>query len=215
VTKSKFRIAALVLLGALFAANVYRAATQSIAHDEALSWQLYLAGPASMIFHYYDPNNHFLATVLFRISTTFFGDSEFAMRLPTLLAGAWFFWTVFRLCGLVLGEGWLFFLGCAALTLNPILLDFLVAARGYGLAVAALFWALYQMLVWFQDRSSPDHKAALRKRLWKAALGCSIAVAANLTLLMPGGGFLFPDPPCAGETGRNQCACGPASRQSS
>src|SRR6202012_3154954 len=116
--------------------------------------------PASAIFHEYSPNHHFLATVLFRISTTLFGQSEFAMRLPTVLAGAWLFWTVFRLCGLLFGDGWLFLLGCAALTLNPILLDFLVAARGYGLAMAGLFWALYQMLVWLHDR---DHK-----RLWKA-----------------------------------------------
>lgn len=184
------------MLGALFATNLYRAATQSIVHDEALTWQLYLSGPASTIFQYYDPNHHFLATILFRISTTLFGDSAFAMRLPTLLAGAWFFWTVFQLCGLVFGDGWLFLLGCAALTLNPILLDFLVAARGYGLAMAGLFWALFQMLAWFDEErfneeafSDRSHggasEAQLRHRLWKAALGCAIAVAANLTLLMP------------------------------
>jgi hypothetical protein len=92
---------------------------------------------------------------------------------------------------------WLvFLLGCAALTLNPILLDFLVAARGYGLAMAGLFWALFQMLAWFDEERFNEEaftdrshggasEAQLRKRLWKAALGCSIAVAANLTLLMP------------------------------
>jgi hypothetical protein len=194
LTKSGFRVAALVFLAVLFATNIYRAATQSIVHDEALTWQLYLAGPASTIFQNYDANNHFLATVLFRISTTLFGVSEFAMRLPTLLAGAWFFWTIFQLCGLVFGDGWLFLLGCATLTLNPFLLDFLVAARGYGLAMAGLFWALFQMLAWFKqmrldERSRgagfEDSDVQLRKRLWKAALGCSIAVAANLTLLMP------------------------------
>jgi hypothetical protein len=196
-SRKKFRIAALLLLGVLFATNIYRAATQSIVHDEALTWQIYLAGPASAMFHFYDANHHFLATVLFRISTTLFGDSEFAMRLPTLLAGAWFFWTVFQLCGLVFGDGWLFLLACAALTMNPILLDFLVAARGYGLAMAGLFWALFQMLAWFHDRSpgivqgagpraiARVSDAQLRHRLWNAALGCAVAVAANLTLLMP------------------------------
>lgn len=185
MTRSVFRIAALVLLATLFAANLYRAATQSIVHDEALTWELYLAGPASTIFQYYDPNNHFLATILFRISTMLFGDSEFALRLPTVVAGAWFFWTVFRLCELLFGDGWFFLVGCAALTLNPILLDFLVAARGYGLAVAGLFWALYEMLKWLDERARGSGEVELRKRLWKAALGCSIAVAANLTLLMP------------------------------
>ena len=78
-----------------------------------------------------------------------------------------------------------FFTGCAALTLNPLLLDFFVAARGYGLATAGLFWALYEMLSWFHDRSNGVAEQLLRKRLWKAALGCSIAVATNLTFLMP------------------------------
>jgi hypothetical protein len=190
LTKTGFRAAALVLLAALSATNFYRAATQSMVHDEALTWDLYLAGPASAIFQFYSPNHHFLATILFRISTTFFGNSELAMRLPAVLAGAWFFWTVFQLCGLVFGEGWWFLLGCAVLTLNPILLDFLVAARGYGLAMAGLFWALFQMLAWFQEsgfngRSHAIPEQQLRKRFWKAALGCSIAVAANLTLLFP------------------------------
>lgn len=183
--KSGFRIAALILFAALFATNLYRAATQSIVHDEALTWQFYLSGPASTIFQYYSPNNHFLATVLFRISTTFFGDSEFAMRLPTLLAGAGFFWTVFELCGLLFGGGWLFLLGCAALTLNPILLDFLVAARGYGLAMAGLFWALFQILSWIHERWRGIPQEQLHKRLWKAALGSSLAVAANNTFLIP------------------------------
>ncbi len=185
MTRSVFRIVALVLLGILLATNFYRAATQSIVHDEALTWQWYLSGPASAIFQTFTANNHFLATVLFRISTTLFGSSELALRLPTVLAGAWFYWTVFRLCGLVLGNGWLFFVGCAALTLNPLLLDFMVAARGYGLAIAGLFWALYQMLCWFQEQSGGVAGDLLRKRLWKAALGCSIAVATNLTFIIP------------------------------
>jgi hypothetical protein len=179
LTRSGFRVAALVLLAVLLATNFYRAATQSIVHDEALTWAWYLSGPVSAVFHSYTANNHFLATVLFRISTTLFGPSELAMRLPTVLAGAWFYWTVFRLCALVLGDGWLFFVGCAALTLNPLLLDFMVAARGYGLAIAGLFWALYEMLCWFHDRSNGH------KRLWKAAAGCCIAVATNLTFVIP------------------------------
>jgi hypothetical protein len=185
LTRSPFRIAALVFLSALLATNFYRAATQSIVHDEALSWQFYLSGPVSAIFQTYTANNHFLATILFRLSTTLFGNSEFAMRLPTVLAGAWFFWTVFQLSVLIFGDGWLFLVACAALTLNPILLDFLVAARGYGLAMAGLFWALFQMLAWLHDRQNGANAGMLHKRLWKAAIGCAVAVTANLTMLMP------------------------------
>ncbi len=183
--RSGFRYAALALLAILLAANFYRAATQSLVHDEAFSWELYLSGPVSAIFQTYTANNHFLATLLIRLSVTLFGDSEFAMRLPAVLAGGWFFWTVLQLCGLVFGDGWFFLLGCSVLTLNPFLLDFLVAARGYGLAVTGLFWALFQMLAWYEERERDVAPEVLRKRLWKAALGCSIAVASNFTLLLP------------------------------
>jgi hypothetical protein len=183
--RSRFQLAAIVLFAALLATNFYRAATQSIVHDEALTWVEYLAGPASLIFQTYDANNHFLASILFKISVTLFGDSEFALRLPTLLAGAWFFWTLFRLSGLLFGDGWLFLLGCAALTLNPFLLDFLVAARGYGLAMAGLFWGLYQMLAWVDANWRGIGKVQRKRRLWKAAAGVCIAVAANLAFLMP------------------------------
>jgi hypothetical protein len=177
------RIPAICFLAALFLVNCYRAATQSIVHDEALTWQLYLSGPASAIFEVYDANNHFLATLLFRISTTLFGFSEFAIRLPTLLAGAWYFWTVLRLCLIVFPNRAIFVIAIAALTLNPILLDFLVAARGYGLAIAALFWAVYQMIGYFRERGEDAAKPSWR--LYKAAAGLSIAVAANLTVLPP------------------------------
>jgi hypothetical protein len=51
--------------------------------------------------------------------------------------------------------------------------------------LAGLFWALYQMLAWFDGRWREMGELELRKRLWKAALGCAIAVAANLTFLIP------------------------------
>jgi Dolichyl-phosphate-mannose-protein mannosyltransferase len=175
LTRSPFRAAAWVLLAVLLTANVYRAATQSITFDEARTWQLYLAGPFSAFFELRDPANHFLATLLFKISTMLFGNSEFALRLPSVLAGAWFFWTILKLCGLMFGEGGFLLLGCSLLALNPILLDFLVAARGYGLAVAALFWALYQTVLWIGEN----------RGVWKVAGGCLIAVAANLTMLAP------------------------------
>jgi len=118
VAKSPFRFAAVVLLAALLATSVYRAATQSIVHDEAFSWELYLSRPASAIFTTWDPNNHFLATLLFRISTSLFGFSGLAMRLPAILAGALCFWAVFRLCLLLFGEGWVFLMTTALLSLT-------------------------------------------------------------------------------------------------
>jgi len=180
VSRRPFRIAAAVLLACLLATNIYRAATQSIVHDEALSWELYLSGPASAMFTTWDPNNHFLATLLFRISTSLFGFSGLAMRAPSILAGALYFWAVFRLCLLLFGESWVFLMATAALSLNPMVLDFLVAARGYGLGIATLFWALWEMTAYLHGDGQRD-----RRRLWKAAAGLSMAVSANLAYLFP------------------------------
>ena len=178
--RSPFRIAAIVLLGVLLAITFYRAATQSIVHDEALSWEFYLSQPVSTIFDVWDPNNHLLATLLFRISTAVFGFSELAMRIPSVLAGALYFWAVFGLCLLLFGEGWTFLAATAVLSLNPMVLDFLVAARGYGLGIAMLFWGLYEMTAYLREADKRD-----RRRLWKAAAALAMSAGANLSFLFP------------------------------
>ena len=78
------RIAARGWLILLFAVSVYRAVTQSIVYDEALTWELYIAGPFSAIFHHFDANHHFLNTLLMRLSTGIFG----VLGMVPTLAGA-------------------------------------------------------------------------------------------------------------------------------
>jgi len=167
-------LVSVLLLGILLAANCYRAATQSITHDEALTWQFYLAGPTENIFNHYDPNHHFLATLLFRLSTSLFGHSELSLRLPVLLAGALYFYSAFRLSRRQFGETLWLPVSVGLLCAHPLMLDFFVAARGYGLATAFLLWALSHAC----DLENP-------RSVIKAAAGLSLAVAANLTLLYP------------------------------
>ena len=178
--RAAWRWASLALPGGLFLLTAYRAATQSIVHDEALTWQLYLAGPASNIFEHYDANHHFLATLLMRLSTGLFGYSELAMRLAALAAAALYFYAAWRLTALLLGGGGLAFLCLGLLCGNPLILDFFVAARGYGPALACLLYALYQVAL---SLSSPDQEAG--KALYKAGAAFSLAVMANLTFLLP------------------------------
>jgi hypothetical protein len=63
-----FRNIAKALLGALFVICVYRAFTQAVVFDEALTWELYIAGPVDKIFHTFDANHHFLNTLLMRLA---------------------------------------------------------------------------------------------------------------------------------------------------
>lgn len=98
------RAAAVVLLGVVLAINIYRAATQSVTHDEALTYELFAAEPWSTVFHSYDANHHVLYTILCKIATGILGagTSAFACRArwPAV------FWTVYRICDRLWGPNW-------------------------------------------------------------------------------------------------------------
>ncbi len=176
------RTIAIALVSFLFLANLYRARTQSITCDEAFTHQLFLVPPASVMFTTYDANHHILHTFLCRISVSLFGLSEFTLRLPSLLGGLIYFLVVYRLSRYLFGDTWTFLLAVEALTLNPLLLDLLSAARGYGLGLAFCLWAFYHILRYL---ARPDERSSL----FKAAAGLALSVASNLTFLLPDAGL--------------------------
>jgi hypothetical protein len=148
----------------------YRAAHQSLSIDEAFSYHNYIGGPWSNIASQYYANNHVLFSILAKLSIRTFGTSEFSLRLPTLVAGFAF----------ILGAGWLLRLTISsrpirwvtlvALSLNPLILDFSVAARGYGLAFALLIWAIY---------------FSVRRQYILCGSLLGLAIATNLTMAFP------------------------------
>jgi 4-amino-4-deoxy-L-arabinose transferase-like glycosyltransferase len=170
---------------ALFSLNIYRARTQSITTDEAYTYDLYISGSPADIFKVYIANNHVLHTILCRISVGIFGLSEFTMRIPSLLGGLFYMVTVLRLCRYVFGDGWFSLLSFALLSMSPAVLDYMSAARGYGLALAFFFWALLHMVIYRIERRQGS--------LAKAAVGLALSVASNLTFVFPGAalGMIF------------------------
>ncbi len=171
------RCSGAAFLGLLFLVNVYRAVTQSIVCDEAFSWQLFLSQPVSSVFQTFDANNHLLATLSFWASWHFLGENEWAMRLPSLVGGAWYLVTVFRLYSRVLDRPLLFLLALGVSVLNPLMLDFMAAARGYGIAVAGLAYALLALVDHLERRG--------RWSLWRAVFGICMSIGSNLTCLAP------------------------------
>ena len=137
---------ALLLVGlSAVALVVYRAAAFPVTHDEAFTYNAFLAGPWSDVLRGHS-NNHALFTWLAKASVTTFGPSAFAVRLPTVLAAAAYVAAAAsiaarRFAG-VAGP-----VVMALLTFNPLVLDYLTAARGYGLALALLLWAERALLV--------------------------------------------------------------------
>ncbi len=153
--------------------------TQSIVYDEALTWELYIAGPFSAIFHHFDANHHFLNTLLMRLSTGIFGVSEWSLRLPALGGAALYFTAVYRVARRAFGEGWTSLLAVALLSLNPFVLDFMVAARGYGMGLGLWMWALTLI---YEQLSLPSPRP---RELVLAGSALALSVTANLIFAAP------------------------------
>ena len=148
----------------------YRGATQSITHDEAFSALQFISTPIATWAEFYDANNHVLNSLLSKAVVAVLGDSEFSLRLPTILAGFAFSVGIFSVLMSLRSASirWVAFVG---ILLHPLLLDFSVAARGYCLELACLVWSIV---------------LGLRGRYLACGVVLGFGVSANLTAIFPG-----------------------------
>ncbi|HUK36161.1 MAG TPA: hypothetical protein VLV86_19725, partial [Vicinamibacterales bacterium] len=131
----------LAIAAAVMAISIYRAATQSITHDEARVFLLYLQGSVLHTFTYTGIQNHVLQAFLSRLVLTALPATAFAIRIPTLVATAIYCGAVIVISERLFDSRWMCWTAVALLTLNPYTLDFLSAARGYALMLAFLLVA--------------------------------------------------------------------------
>ncbi len=168
--------AALLLVAALFALSVYRAATGDVTPGEAWNYDRYIGVSWQESLRQYDVNNHVLNTLLARYATHALGRKEIAIRLPALFAGLLYCWAAWRLCRRVY-SGWAFTLALALMTLNPLVVDALSEARGYGMAMAFWLLALDRMLLYLQELDAHN--------LNFSAMWLALSVTACLTFVVP------------------------------
>ncbi len=178
-----YRVAAALILIFVFAFSVRRARIQPIAHDEALTFVGFLSGPMNQVFQF-EANNHFLFTLLAKVSVKALGLSEFSLRLPSLLAAMAYLTFSYFLCLQLFGDTILLPLTCALLSLNPLLMEFLAAARGYGLGIACLAGTAYFMVLLLQKGSFDPADARSRRLCAIASVLLALSVAANLANLI-------------------------------
>jgi hypothetical protein len=164
-------------LAALVAINVYRAMTQSVTPGEAWNYHRFIAPPWAQALASFDVNNHVLNTLLVRISTTQFHLTELSLRLPSLLAGVLYLWVVFRMSRRWFGDGLPFLAVVGLLSLNPVVVDALSEARGYGMALASWMWALELILESIESFSV--------QKLNLAAMCLALSVSATLAFAAP------------------------------
>lgn len=153
---------------------VYRAAALSFTLDESTTW-LYYGAPSGFFPDSPDSNlanHHLLNTWLMKLCSIFFGTSEFALRMPNVLAGGgYLIASIAFAMKFPPVRGVLFFI---AMTCHPYILQYFSMARGYGLAITFLFSGLF--LAWQYWEESKSVKLLVGSLLLMVA-----AVGANLS----------------------------------
>lgn len=124
-----------LVLAALFALlwAAARACVQSVTMDEADTY-LKFVGRAQPFHWFPAANNHMLNSALIRLFTSIFGLSHFTLRLPAMLGAVSYVGGCLYLCVLLSERISLTFPLFLCMVYNPFVFDFLVLARGYGMA---------------------------------------------------------------------------------
>ena len=164
----------------MLAVSIYRAATQSITHDEARVFLLYMQGSVRHAFTYTGIQNHVLQAFLSRLVLTVLPASAFAIRIPTLVATAIYCAAVIWIAERLFDNRWMRWTVVATLTLHPYLLDFFSAARGYGLMLAFLLLATALLLpgvTSLRERTATAAAAVCLGLAIAATTACMFAVA--------------------------------------
>ncbi|TND10435.1 MAG: hypothetical protein FD123_77 [Bacteroidetes bacterium] len=169
----------IILVALILVASIYvvlRAICVSFTHDEAVTFLNYVNRPWEEVLQVNYTNNHFLNTLLTRLSFDVFGSSEFALRLPNVICSILFFIFGARLLlRLPLGR-WGAPLAFTAFVCNAFLLEFFGLSRGYSISLGLLMIALYCLYRGIETK-------------WFFAYGftsvvlTALAVTANYTLL--------------------------------
>ena len=161
----------LCLAVAALCAVVARACLQSLTIDESASYLLY-AG-ASWPSHWYPGNaNHVLNSILMRLATSLFGISELTVRIPAILGAGIYISAAVYVCLLLTKRKLLQIPLFICLVYNPFVLDYLVAARGYSLAVGFLLAALAVIAsaMLSEDDAALPKCVCWRRSFWRSLL---------------------------------------------
>ena len=140
-SRSAARALAIGLAWFAFIWAIARACAQAVTGDEAQDYLFYSATSSPT---HWDPsaNNHMLNSMAARLFASVFGLSAFSVRLPSLIGAAIYIFVIYQLCKMISEEWKIRIPLFLCLVYNPFILDFFVAARGYGIANAFLMTAI-------------------------------------------------------------------------
>ncbi len=165
----------LIVYLALFIYVILRANSLSFTHDESLTYDIIKGGTTFVN----TPNNHVLNTLLMKISSQCFGESELALRLPNILAFGIYLMGIFTITLKSKNIG-LIILVNSLILFNPFLVDFFSLARGYGLSLGFLMISLFFVLR--RNFDCPNFQFFF-KDYFLAVSFASLSVLSNLSMI--------------------------------
>lgn len=154
---------------------VYRGINISFSYDECLSHEIITRDDTQLV---YTANNHLLNSILMYCSYMIWGNSEFALRLPNILAFLCYLFFGIKTLKLYDSPSIVFLCGFCLLFLNPFLLDFFSLARGYGLSVGLFMVGFYYLI-----KATTMEEDNIDKNSFLSILFAALASLANLVLI--------------------------------
>ena len=162
-----------------FSVVIYKAVFISMTHDESSSF--YYISHKNIWGYLFNSevwpnaNNHWLNTILFQLSSKLFGAHEWSIRLPNILAFALYTYSTFKLSKEISNHA-LQLSAIAFLMTNPYLLDFFSTARGYGLSLAFIMFAMWQSVLYLKKEDL--------KHLWIALISLTLGTLSLFSSLI-------------------------------
>ncbi len=172
-----FAVAATAVFALAWA--VARAHVQSITIDEAQAYLSFASAPAPFLW-YPAADNHVLNTMLIRLFTSIFGTYHLTVRLPALLGAALYISASWLAVTAIASRTRLRWPLLVCLVYNPFVFDYLVAARGYSLALGCFLWIL-ALPCWLYLRRAEGAPLSLEMACCLCSLAAGLSVAANFS----------------------------------
>lgn len=147
-----------------------RACVQSVVGDEGLTY-LFFVRPSWPAYWEPGANNHVLNSMWMRAFIWVFGLHQLTVRGPALVGAAIYIAAAYALSRMISGDWKIRVPLFVCLVYNPFVFDFLVAARGYGLATAFLLAAIAVAASSF--RAEPPPRVAMACAAASAMMGLS------------------------------------------
>lgn len=159
--------------------NIVRACHQSVTYDEATTYNYFVASGPIRIWLSFGSANHTFHSLLVWMSTRILGLSHISLRLPALMGGALYLIVCERLCRIVSKDLIGYCLALLSLTVSPFILDYIIVARGYSLALGFLMAALLACYLEITFKNEEKRKLFLLRFAGISCL-CALSVASNL-----------------------------------